>query len=146
MRFVLRVAITAAALWLATRVVDGLEVLATGGPATVVLVHLGVALVLVAAHAVVKPLVKAVSFPLYLLTLGLFGLVVNALMLMLAGWLSEQTAYGLRVDGFWAAFWGALLVAVVTAVLTLVVPGAGDRRRHHDRQPDRRGDRERARR
>lgn len=122
MRLLLRVVITAVALWLAVTFVDGLG-LATGDLHPVV-VYLGLAVVFGLVNAVVRPIVKLISLPLYVLTLGLFMLVVNALMLWLTGWISEQTSYGLTVDSFGAAFVGALIVSVVSFVLTLVVPGA----------------------
>lgn len=75
-------------------------------------------------NTIVKPVAKLISLPLYLLTLGLFGLVVNALMLMLVGWISEQTAYGLRVDGFGTAVIGALIIAIANVVLTALIPVA----------------------
>jgi putative membrane protein len=76
----------------------------------------------------VRPIVSFLSLPLYIVTLGLFTLVVNALMIMLTGWLSELTDYGLRVDGFWTALVGGLIVAVVSFLLSLAVPGAGKKR------------------
>ncbi|MCB2177723.1 MAG: phage holin family protein [Actinomycetales bacterium] len=124
MGFLVRLVIQAIAIWLATYLLSGLTV--TGGDSTgiTVLVFLGVALVFSLVNAIVKPIVKVLSLPLYLLTLGLFGLVVNALMLMLVGWLSEQTSYGLRVDNFGTAVIGALIIAVANVVLTALVPAA----------------------
>lgn len=124
MRFLVRVIINAAAIWLATEVLSGLDVV--GGETTTerVLIFLGVALLFGVVNAFVKPIVAFFSFPLYILTLGLFTLVVNALMIMLTGWLSEQTDIGLRVDGFGTAVIAGLLIAVVSFLLSLVVPGA----------------------
>ena len=73
-------------------------------------------------NAFVKPLVQLLSLPLLILTLGLFTLVVNALMLLITAWLSEFTDYGLTVEGFWTAFWGALIISIVNWVLGLLVP------------------------
>ena len=117
MRFVVRVLINAVAIWLATVLLSGLVVV--GGATT--LERAGVitvvALVFGLVNAIVKPIVKALSFPLYILTLGLFTLVVNALMLMLTAWFTELTTWGLRVDGFGTALVGALLISVVGLVL-----------------------------
>lgn len=121
MGFLLRVLVNAVAIWLATELLDGLTVVSGGDTASTVVVLLLVALVFGVVNAVVKPLVRIISFPLYVLTLGLFTLVVNALMLMLTGWLSEQTDYGLRVDSFGTAVVGALVISVVSFVLSLVV-------------------------
>lgn len=128
MSFLLRVLINAAAIWLATQLLTGLEVV--GGDDTLgrVLVYLVVALLFGVVNAVVRPIVAAISLPLYILTLGLFTLVVNALMIMLTGWISEQTDFGLRVDGFWTALLAGLIIAVVSFVLSIVVPGSRKRR------------------
>jgi putative membrane protein len=128
MSFLLRVLINAAAIWLATVLLDGLDVVGGDDTTTRVLVFLGVALVFGLVNAVVRPIVAFLSFPLYILTLGLFTLVVNALMIMLTGWLSEMTEYGLRVDGFWTALLAGLIIAVVSFLLSVVVPGTGNRR------------------
>ncbi len=124
MSFLIRLAINAAAIWLATVLLSGLTVVANAGAGSTVLVLLVVALVFGLVNAIVKPIVKLISLPLYILTLGLFTLVVNALMLMLTGWLSERTTYGLRVDSFGTAIVGALIISVVSFVLSVVVPGA----------------------
>ncbi len=124
MSFLLRVIINAAAIWLATQVLGGLDVVSDEGATSTVLVLLGVGLVFGLVNAVVKPIVKAISFPLYILTLGLFTLVVNALMLMLTGWISERTDYGLRIDDFGTAILGALIISIVSFLLSIVIPGA----------------------
>ena len=121
MRFLLRVVINGVAIWLATVLLAGITVI--GGTTT--LERLGVlavvALVFGLVNAVVEPVVKLLAFPLYILTLGLFTLVVNALMLMLTAWVTEFTTWGLRVDGFGNAVVGALIISVVSVVLGLFV-------------------------
>jgi putative membrane protein len=128
MRFLLRVVINGVAIWLATVLLSGITVV--GGDTT--LGRLGVlavvALVFGLVNAIVKPVVKLLAFPLYILTLGLFTLVVNALMLMLTAWVTEFTTWGLRVDGFGNAVVGALIISVVSVVLGLFVRD----RRHKD--------------
>lgn len=123
MSFLLRVIINAAAIWLATVLLDGLDVIGggEGDTTTTVLVFLALALVFGLVNAIVKPIVKLLSFPLYILTLGLFTLVVNALMLMLTGWLSEQTDYGLRIDNFGTAVLGALIISIASFLLSVLV-------------------------
>ena len=74
---------------------------------------LGVALILGVVSLVVKPLAQLVSLPLILLTIGLFLLVINALMLMLTGWIAGELGVGFRVDGFWSALVGGLVIAIV---------------------------------
>lgn len=119
MSFLLRVVINAAAIWLAAQLLSGLEVVGGDDTSTTVIVYLVLGLVFGLVNAVVKPIVKLISFPLYILTLGLFTFVVNALMLMLTGWLSEQTDYGLRVDNFGTAFVGALIISIVSFILSV---------------------------
>lgn len=121
MKFLLKVVINAVAIWLATLVLSGLEVVGGDETPQRVLVFLGVALVFGVVNAVVKPVVKLLSLPLYILTLGLFTVVVNAAMLWVVGWLSEQTEYGLRIDTFWTAVVGALIISVASFVLSLVI-------------------------
>lgn len=119
MTFILRVLINALAIWLATLVVGGLDVVGGDDTTATVFVFLGVALVFGLVNAVVKPIVKLFALPLYILTLGLFTLVVNAAMLALVGWLSESTEYGLRVNNFGTAVIGALIVSVVSFALNV---------------------------
>ncbi|MBB2923447.1 phage holin family protein [Cellulomonas cellasea] len=126
MGFVLRVLINGVAIWLATLVLSGLTVVGGDSTAERAGIVLLVALIFGIVNAVVKPLVSFLSFPLYILTLGLFTLVVNALMLMLTAWITERADWGLRIDDFWTALIGALIIAVVSFVLSVVVPKSRD--------------------
>ncbi|WP_182112477.1 MULTISPECIES: phage holin family protein [unclassified Actinotalea] len=129
MSFLVRVLINAAAIWFATQVLGGIEVVSGGGTTSRILTLLAVALVFGLVNAVVKPVVALLSLPLYILTLGLFTLIVNALMLMLTSWLTGFWEYGLRIEDFGQAILGALLISVVSFLLSLVIPGArGDDR------------------
>ena len=125
--FVVRVLVVAASLWVATVLVDGIDL---GGSSTGTRVGtlLVVALIFGVVNAVVKPLIKVVGCPLYILTLGLIGLVVNALLFLLVGWLSSTVGLAFVVDGFWSGFWGAIIVAIVGFVLHLVIPDKVDGR------------------
>lgn len=118
MGFIARVVVNGVALWLATLVLPGLTILGGDSTAGKIGVILLVALVFGLVNAIVKPVVKLLSLPLYVLTLGLFTLVVNALMLMLTAWITERADWGLRIDGFGTAVIGALIVAVVSFVLS----------------------------
>jgi putative membrane protein len=121
MGFLVRVIINAVAIWLATYLLSGLEVIGGDDTATTVLVFLVVALVFGLVNAFVKPIVKLLSLPLYILTLGLFTLIVNAAMLWLVAWLSEQTEYGLRVENFGTAIIGGLIISIVSFLLSIAV-------------------------
>ena len=122
MNVVIRIVITAVAIWLTSLWVDGIEITQADSTGEQVLTVLVIAVVFVLVNSVVRPIVSFLSTPLYILTLGLFFLVVNALMLMLTGWLTSFTEWGLTVDGFWTAVWGALIISVATWVMALLVP------------------------
>ncbi|SFN20395.1 putative membrane protein [Streptomyces sp. cf124] len=81
-----------------------------------------VALVFGLVNAVVKPLVRLLTLPLFILTLGLFTLVVNALMLLLTSWLADVLDLSFHVEGFWTAVLGALIISIVSWALSLVLP------------------------
>ncbi|GAA2791581.1 phage holin family protein [Streptomyces showdoensis] len=81
-----------------------------------------VALVFGLVNFLVKPVVKLLTFPLFILTLGLITLVVNALMLLLTSWLSDQLGLSFHVDGFWTAVLGGLIISVVSWALNVVLP------------------------
>lgn len=123
MRFLLRLLISGVAIWLTSLWINGITVDSDGSWQNTLFVVAVVALIFTIVNTLVKPLVKIVSLPLYVLTLGLFFLIVNALMLLLTSWLSGLFGIGLEVDGFGAAVLGALVISVITLILSLVVPG-----------------------
>lgn len=109
--------LNAAALWVAAAVVPGLDF--NGGLGRL----LAVAAVFGIVNSTLRPLLTVLTCPLIVLTLGLFTLVINALMLLVTGWLSDSWNLGFTVTGFWAAFWGGLVVGLVSMVLSLALPG-----------------------
>ena len=115
MPFLVRLLVNAAALWVATQVVRGVSF--DGGP----LPMLGVALVFGVLNASLRPLAKILTFPLIIVTLGIFALVINGLMLWLTSALSSTLGLGFHVSGFWAAFWGALVVSLVSLLLSMLI-------------------------
>jgi len=115
MKLLVRILVNAAALWVAARLVPGID---AGGVGSV----LAIAVVFGVLNALIKPFLKLVSCPVILLTLGLFTLVVNAVMLMLTAWFGAKLGIEFRVDGFVAAFLGALLVSIVSTVLSWLLP------------------------
>ena len=121
MKLIITVLVTAVALAVSTFVVDGIDVTdstwsAKAGTLIFVAVVFGI------VNAIVKPIVKLVGCGIYVLTLGLFGLIVNALLFMLVGWFAGQFGLGFKVDGFWAGFWGAIVVSVVSFILHVAIP------------------------
>ena len=117
MVFLIRLLINGIALWVATQSVSGLSF--DGPPYMLV----AVALLFGAVNAIVRPVVKIFTFPILILTLGLFIFVINALMLWLTGRISEEFDFGFHVAGFRVAFLGALVVSIVSLVLTWITPG-----------------------
>ncbi|MEU5887767.1 phage holin family protein [Streptomyces sp. NPDC047461] len=81
-----------------------------------------VALIFGIVNFLVKPVVQLLSLPLLILTLGLFTLVVNALMLMLTSWLADKVDLSFHVDGFWTAVLGGLIISIVSWALNVVLP------------------------
>ncbi|WP_030193384.1 phage holin family protein [Streptomyces sp. NRRL S-87] len=81
-----------------------------------------VALVFGLVNIIVKPVVKLLSFPLFVLTLGLFTLVVNALMLLLTSWICDKLDLSFHVEGFWTAVVGGLIISVVSWAVNLALP------------------------
>lgn len=106
-KLVLRVAVYALAIWLAVRVIDGLSF--EGSAWELV----GIALILAVVNAVVRPVLKVLSFPFILVTLGAFLLVINAIMLWLTVWISGQLEIPFDSTGFGATFLGALVITIV---------------------------------
>src|ERR1700749_625580 len=121
--FFIRAALTGFGLWVVTLVVSGVHfvggdsVLQRAGIIFVVAVIFGL------VNAFIKPVVQILSIPLYILTLGLFHIVVNALMLWITAWITEHTTHwGLAIDHFWwTAIWAAVVLSIVGWMLSLVV-------------------------
>ncbi|MCX5141509.1 MULTISPECIES: phage holin family protein [unclassified Streptomyces] len=81
-----------------------------------------VALIFGLVNFLVKPVVKLLTLPLFILTLGLITLVVNALMLLLTSWLADVLDLSFHVDGFWTAVLGGLIISIVSWALNVVLP------------------------
>ena len=129
-QFLLRAASTGLALWVVTKLVSGIEFV--GGDSTLQRVGIifVVAVIFGVVNAFIKPIVQLISIPLYILTLGLFHVVINALMLWITSWITENTTHwGLYIDDFWwTAIWAAIVLSIVSWLLSLVLPD-GDRAR-----------------
>ena len=123
MNFLLRLLVNVAALYIATRIVDGVHF--EGDWLTL----FTVALIFGVVNAIIKPVTKFVTLPLIVLTLGLFLLVINGLMLVLTSRISGWFDLGFTVSGFRAAFLGALVVSVINALAGLVIGDSKKRAR-----------------
>jgi len=122
-KLLLRWIINAAAVYVSIKVVNGISV--EGGWS----VYLWVALILGLMNAIIAPILKALTCPLILLTLGLFTLVINGLMLWLTSLIAEGLGIGFHVEGFFAALLGALVISAVSFVLSVLL-GANYEERH----------------
>lgn len=85
-----------------------------------------VALIFGIVNTIVKPVVQLLTLPLFIVTLGLFTLVVNALMLLLTSWLADVLDLSFHVDGFWTAVLGGLIISIVSWALNVVLPDDKD--------------------
>jgi putative membrane protein len=124
--FVVRAALTGFALWVVTRVVHGLTFVGGDNRLQRVGIIFVVAVIFGLVNAFIKPIVQILSIPLYILTLGLFHIVVNALMLWITARITADTTHwGLAIDEFWwTAIKAAIVLSIVSWLLSLVVRGA----------------------
>jgi len=119
--FFFRVAVTGLALWVVTLVLPGMNFVGGNSTAQTVGIIGVVAAIFGLVNAFIKPLVQVLSIPLYILTLGLFHVVINALMLWITAWITEHTTHwGLQIDHFWwTAVWAAILLSIVGWIFSL---------------------------
>lgn len=123
MRTIIRILVSAFALWLTTLIVGGngdhgvwIVPISTDEYSHLITLLL-VALVFGLVNATLGKVVRFVSIPLYILTLGLFGLIVNGIMISVVAWLSELAGFGLAVGGFWWGVLAALVLSVLSGIL-----------------------------
>lgn len=119
--FLLRAAFTGFALWVVTLFVRGISFIGGDSRLERVGIILVVAVIFGLVNAFIKPIVQILSIPLYILTLGLFHVVVNALMLWITAWITRHTTHwGLHIDHFWwTAIWAAIVLSIVSWLLSL---------------------------
>jgi putative membrane protein len=115
-RFILRWAINAVALYVAVAVVPGIQPQSSNW-----LSFIWMALIFGVVNALLNPLLKLLTCPLILLTLGLFTLVINTFLFYLAGEIGKSFGVGFTVDGFWSALLGSIVVSIVSVVLSLFI-------------------------
>jgi len=126
MGIIIRLLITAFSLWIATVLIDGIELTTDSTPQKVGTL-VAVAVIFGIINAVLRPIIKVVGCGLYVLTLGLIALVVNGLLFMLTSWIAGKFDLPFHVDHFWpSAVLGALLVGVVSWLLNMLVPDGQD--------------------
>lgn len=125
MRFLVKVLVSAVALWLVTLIMapnvwmDSYG--SDGDVLPLVLTYLIVALIFGIVNAIVGTAIRIVAFPLYILTLGLISFIVNGLLLLLVAWFSTLLGFGLRIEGFWWGVLAAFLLGVFSWVMGLIL-------------------------
>ena len=113
---IIQILVNAAALWVAVWIVPGLN-----WNGNELWKFLLVAVVFSLINSYIKPILRILTFPISILTLGLFLLVINALLLMLTGAISDQLHLGFQVADFWAALLGSIVISIVGWALSMVV-------------------------
>lgn len=122
MGILIRLAISALALWISTLVIPGIT-LNTKSIGQAVLTLVLVAVIFGVVNAILRPIIKTVGCAFYVLTLGLVAIVVNGLLFLLTSWIAGQFGLPFHVADFWpSAVLGALLVGIVSWVLNALVP------------------------
>lgn len=127
--FLIKVAVNAVAIWVATLVVDGIDVdgAGDGGVGAQVLTFAVIGAIFGIVNAIIKPVVMLLTLPFYILTLGLFTFIVNAFMLQITSWIAEATPLTFHLeDFFWTAILGAVVVTFVSLVLNVLLPDGKD--------------------
>lgn len=137
MRSFIRVLVSAFALWLTTLIVGGsgnhgvwikpINADEYGHLVTLLLVALIFGLV----NGTLGRVVRFVSIPLYILTLGLFGLIVNGIMFAVVAWLSDLAGFGLKIDSFWWGVLAAFVLSILSGIMNSLL--GTNRRRERDR-------------
>jgi putative membrane protein len=122
MGYVVRVAVTAVALWVSALLLSGIEL---GGSSALKKVGtlIVVAIIFGVINGVLRPIIKTIGCAVYVVTFGLVALIVNGLLFLLTSWIADQLTLPFHVDNFWpTAVLGALIVAVVSWVIDMVIP------------------------
>jgi putative membrane protein len=120
--FLLRAALTGIALWVVTLIFKGIHFVGGDTKLERVGIIFVVAVIFGLVNAFIKPLVQILSIPLYIVTLGLFHVVINGFMLWVTAWITDHTTHwGLKIDNFWFdAIWAAILLSIVSWILSLL--------------------------
>ena len=114
-KFIIRWTINAAALYAAILIVPGIDFY---GKWTGVI---WLALIIGLLNALVRPLLKLLTFPLIILTLGFFSVVINTIILLLTKSIGQALGLGLTVNGFWSALLGSLVISIVSVVMSILL-------------------------
>ncbi|MDO5662486.1 MAG: phage holin family protein [Brachybacterium sp.] len=133
MRFIGHLLIAAVALWLTSLILPGMHLGESGAPVlNNVLMILAIALIFAIVDAIIKPILSLLALPITCLTLGLFMLIINALMLLLTAWVAGLFGLPLEFDTFWWALLAGLIIGVLSSIFEAVVGAGGSSRRQVD--------------
>jgi putative membrane protein len=127
MRLVIKLIVTAAAVWVATLLVPGIQ-LHSHNTTEKITTLIVVALIFGVINAVLKPIVHTVGCLAYAVTLGLISIIVNGLLFWLTSWIAGKLGLPFHITGFWAAVLGALIVGIIGWLVSLVVDRKDDDR------------------
>jgi putative membrane protein len=124
MRFLIHVVINAFAIWVVT-LIPALKVsvipFPPGGTLQLILTYLIVAVIFALVNTFIGTVIKILAFPLYILTLGLIGLIINAFLLWLTAWITSFWHWGLRVEDFWWGLVAAIIITLINWILGLIL-------------------------
>ncbi|MFB4351324.1 hypothetical protein AUC47_09365 [Microbacterium sp. SZ1] len=124
MRFIIRVVVNAFALWVVT-LIPALQVTVTAFPPgetlQLVLTLLAVAAIFALVNTIIGTVVKIVAFPLYIITFGLIGFVINGFLLWLTAWITSGFGWGLTVGSFWWGVVAALIISVINGIFGFIL-------------------------
>ena len=124
MRFIIRVVVNACALWVVT-LIPALQVTVTAIPPgetlQLVLTLLAVAAIFALVNTIIGTVVKIVAFPLYIITFGLIGFVINGFLLWLTAWITSGFGWGLTVGSFWWGVVAALIISVINGIFGFIL-------------------------
>ena len=131
MRFLGQLIVTALALWVTALILPGMHLGDDSAPLLTQVLTIGaIALILALVTTIVRPILSLLALPITCLTLGLFQLVINTLMLLLTSWISAQFGLTLQFDSFWWALLAGIVIGVLSAIVEAVT-GLGDGERQH---------------
>lgn len=126
MNFLIRTIGNMAGIWVAAWMMAGISFRQGEAWGYTLLYLFIIAVILTGTNLIIRPIIRVLAFPLYILTLGLFSLVTNGLVFLAAGWVSSVVNVPLIVSGFWSAVWGgtitALVASIVSAIFGAVLP------------------------
>ena len=130
MRFLGQLIVTALALWVTALILPGMHLGDDSAPPLTQVLTIGaIALILALVTTIVRPILSLLALPITCLTLGLFQLVINTLMLLLTSWISAQFGLTLQFDSFWWALLAGIVIGVLSAIVEAVTGlGDGERR------------------